>query len=77
MLMQKNIERQLSVHQERHAGCPGFKAWPRGRGKRRKVVEMHFMNVSRINIAQYYHGSKRPEVCNLGRSSGEKIGVTS
>lgn len=60
--MPKNMERQLAVCQERHAGCPGFNTWPQGRGKRKKVVEMHFMEASRIDIAQYYNGRKRPEV---------------
>lgn len=77
--MQKIMERQLVLRQGRHAGCPRFNIWPHGRGKRTKIVETHFTNVSRTNIARYYNGEKKlkhESICNSVKGLGEMVKIT-
>ena len=54
----KRMERYPVMCQGRHAECPGYRTWPHNRGKRGKVVEMYFKNVSRTNAGKYYQGKK-------------------
>lgn len=56
------------------AGCPGSNTGPHGRKGRN--VEMHFTNVSGMNIAEYPMGEKelkRGSVCNPVQCLGRRL----